>query len=325
MLKMKQKIKRVIFSAIAVVASTCSLFTSVAFATEGNEKVYEDLYAKDGIVGMRDSEEFLAIYELNNHLNENIDIDAILYFVVQDEDNVIQNDFLYKFEGSFAPVDEWGTHGFEVDLGMPIEYNPLSEIELNGEKATIYQTQFGIYPGYYAFHNYGYNYLGRSSDNVCYIKTLSPNWVLDEKDRYTKSQWVEISETSTNPRLYALIGEKDWIEKVGASFEDWAIEYESKVMKNIVGVGEQEEVEVIVPEENKEAMLEKVEEIMENQEIVIEEEIPDVFVEKEPEVPVEEKETSPIVIVLLVVAILAIFVFIFYCFISMIKAKTNKY
>lgn len=223
---MKKALRKRYFTfAIVFWLSFNTLFASVAYAKE-----YEDKYATNSLIESRLSEDYGILYEVNNHSQTNQS--AILYFVVQDYFNVIHNDFYYKFHGKFDENEEYSTAEFEFDLGMPSDYNPLNEVMLGDEKAILCQAQIGIYPGYYHFYNNGYNYLARSSKTACFIKTLSPNFVLTEEDRYSNEFYVEVGEAE-NPILYAIVGEKEWIEKVEKDFEAWAKEYDEKLSTTV--------------------------------------------------------------------------------------------
>ena len=233
---MKKALRKRYFAfAIVFWLSFNTLFASVAYAKE-----YEDKYATNSLIESRLSEDYGILYEVNNHSQTNQS--AILYFVVQDYFNVIHNDFYYKFHGKFDENEEYSTAEFEFDLGMPSDYNPLNEVMLGDEKAILCQAQIGIYPAYYHFYNNGYNYLARSSKTACFIKTLSPNFVLTEEDRYSNEFYVEVGEAE-NPILYAIVGEKEWIEKVEKDFEAWANEYDEKLSTTV----KEEDYPVLTP------------------------------------------------------------------------------
>lgn len=282
---MKNNKKRNIVSMFAISMAIFTMFTSVAFATE-----YEDKYAKNGNVGMRESEMYEALYEVNNH--SGLEQHVIMHFVVQPKDNVKQNDFIYKFEGKFNSEDEWGTHEFEFDFGSPVEYGEMGTVTLNGENAYLYQAQFGIYPGYYNFYNFGHNYLAwDSASNVCLMKTLTNDFSLTAEDENGGEVWVEVTEIG-DPRIYVLIGEKTWIEQVGSDFEEWAQSYDVKAIENVMDTGEQSEIKVEVPDENLDNLLENAKPSVEIEEGTGEETSPFLTVEEEGSLQEEEEQKS---------------------------------
>ncbi len=227
MIVKKELIKKCLISALGTLMAFSTLFSSVAYAKE-----YEDKYATNSKIGSRVGEGYEALYELNNHCGAEQHV--IMYFVRQDKWTVEQNDFeRYQFEGKFDSEETYGTHLFEFDLGMPMEYNKLDTVQLGNETGVLHQAQFGIYPGYYNFHNYGYeNYVGYGSNTACSIQTLSPDFKLGEGYTEDPGIWVEVEEGAGDPRIYVLIGEVEWISEVSAYFEEWAKEYDSKIVEN---------------------------------------------------------------------------------------------
>lgn len=216
--------KKCMMFALGCLLSFSSLFSTVVYAKE-----YEDQYKNNSKIESRYSEDYEVMYTVNNHAG--MDQHVVLTFVAQDHFQIAQNDFIYKFDAKFNSEEEYSTYGFEFDLGSPIEYGELDHVKLGDEDAIVYKAQFGIYPGFYNFYHYSYNYLGRGS-SVCFIKTLSPNGLLKEENPYASEMWVEVEE-GVDPRIYAIIGEKEWIEKVESDFENWAKDYEAKVVENL--------------------------------------------------------------------------------------------
>lgn len=240
------KIKRCLAFALGVLLAFSTPFaTATCLAKE-----YEDKYAENGKIESRIGEGYEALYEVNNHAGMSQHV--IMYFLVQDKFSVDQNDFTYQFEGKFNPEDVYGTHLFEFNLGSPIEYGVLSEVTLGEENAILHQAQFGIYPGYYNFFNYGYaNFTGYGGNTACKIKTLSPNFLLEESDGEAPELWEEVEE-GEDPRIYVIVGEVDWINKVASDFEAWAVEYEALTVANLSEQTEQVEEVADAPVESTE-------------------------------------------------------------------------
>lgn len=221
---------------------------------------YEDKYASNGDIDWRWAEDYRqGIYTLNGGINGTTST-LTMFLVTQNVHFIDQWSILYSFPGKMNredPVD----FGFEVDVRMPANYTPLSTMEIGGTSANIIQVQVGIYPGYYNFYNYGYNDVNRANSSPFKAITLGPNYQLFEEDEYKnydtapEDTFIEIQE-GENKRVYVLVGELDFLIAAQEEFENWAIEAEAHYVEESTENGFQEEIDVDVPEENLENLLE---------------------------------------------------------------------
>lgn len=279
-------VSRIVVSALfAVLAATFVSLTSMVpvFA-------YEDEYAKNGDITWRWAEDYReGIYTLDDRMNSTTS-DLVLFFVTENAHYINNWSIRYEFAGKMNREDE-PNYGFEINVGIPANYTTSSTVELGGITANIKQVQAGIYPGYYNFYNFGYNCVSRSSSTPWYVITLGPNYKMFEDDEYRVNGYQKIPEDSfievqkgEVKRLYVLVGELDFVLAAEEDFENWAIETEAQYVEESMVNGDHEEIEVDVPEENLENLLESAK--------------PDVEVEvevKEPESTVFEEAKEPAV------------------------------
>lgn len=251
------KRKRKYASALAMVFA--AIFTSLAIVTP--VYAYEDEYGKDGDIPWRYAEDYVhGIYELNSGINKTTST-LTLFLVTEDVHYINQWSIDYCFEGKMDMGEEYPGYGFEIPVGMPFNHSSVQELELGGVKAQVRQMQVGIYPGYYNFYNYGWNSVNRANASNFYAKTLGPNYKLKEDDAYWNystlpdDAFVEVQKDE-DKRLYVLIGEEKFFDLASEEFENWAIETEAHYVKEGVVSGNHEEIEVDVPEENLENLLE---------------------------------------------------------------------
>ena len=256
---MLKKMKRIGVSLMGVALMVGLLGTSTSYAKE-----YDDQYAKNGSIEMKTSEDYGVRYVVNN--NANCPNHVVMFVVYQDDTNVKSTRFSYDFDGKFNDEEQYSTVGFTYEFGFPNEKEVVNDkVELGNETGILCKEQFGVYPGFYNFYFYGANEMLRGNGTACFMKTCTPSFELSVKDMYDPSLWVEIPE-GMNQRIYVLVGEKSWIEKVTPFFEIWAKEYEHKSIENsAMGT---EEIEVTVDTE-------KLQEIVENKEDPVVEEVKD--------------------------------------------------
>ena len=248
--------KKKVFAAALLVVVLAATFAPPTFA-------YENEYAEDGDIQWRFAEDYYnGIYTLDNSMNGTTN-DLTLFLVTEDAFFINEWDITYRFEGKMNLDEEYPDYGFEVHVGMPLNHTATSSLELGGMPASVRQVQVGIYPGYYNFYNYGENASSSSmSGGRWYVKTLSPNYKLvegGEYDDYSTNPpgdiFVEVQE-GENKRVYVIVGEREFIDAAQEDFEDWAVETEAHYVAEGMASGERQEVEVEVPEENLENLLE---------------------------------------------------------------------
>ena len=287
---------------------------------------YEDRYSGNGDIQWRFAEDYYSgIFTLDNSMNGTTN-DLTLFLVTEDAFFINEWDITYRFDGKMSLEEEYPDYGFEVHVGMPLNHTATSSLELGGLPASVRQVQVGVYPGYYNFYNYGENASSSStSGSRWYVKTLSPNYNLKEEGNEYNSYsinppndiFVEVQE-GENKRVYAIVGEREFIDAAQEDFEDWAVETEAHYVAEGMASGERQEVEVEVPEENLEGLLEsaapevEVEEEISEPETLVSEEV------KEPE-PVEQKKSSSFGLVLGFALALAFAI----CAIAIIRHKSG--
>lgn len=300
--------KRRIFAAILAAIMAFSM----VFASAITAFAYEDNYGKNGNILWRESLEYPeGIYTLNNKMNGTTS-NLVMFLVTEDVYYIDQMDIDYRFSGKMNREDA-PNFGFEIRVGMPANYTTSSTVELGGIASNVKQVQVGIYPGYYNFYNYGNNYASYANKDPFYAVTLSPNYYLIEDDAYKSFEdapedtFVEIQD-GQDKRIYVLVGELEFLKLAAEDFENWAIETETKYMQEAMAGGEGVEIEVEVPEENLENLLESVQPSVE---VEMEEEAPPtvVFEEITPQPEVEEDGGNIFVVVSIVCVVLAILCF----------------
>lgn len=279
--------KRKVFAAALLAVVLAATFVTPTFA-------YEDQYSGNGDIQWRFAEDYMkGIFTLDNSMNGTTS-DITLFLVTEDAFYIREWDITYRFEGKMNLDEEYVDYGFEVHVGMPLNHTATSSVELGGLPASVRQVQVGAYPGYYNFYNYGYNAESSSmSGDKWYVKTLGPHYTLSESEEYQSNPnpweyrplpddaFVEVQE-GENKRVYAIVGEWEFIKAAQEDFENWAIETEAHYVEEAAVSGSHEEIEVEVPEENPESLLEST--------------APPVTVEEVPEItpaPVFEETTPP--------------------------------
>ena len=318
--------KKKVFAAALLVVVLAATFAPPTFA-------YENEYAEDGdIQWVFDPDYANGTFTLDNSMNGTTN-DLTLFLVTEDAFFINEWDITYRFDGKMSLDEEYPDYGFQVHVGMPLNHTATSSLELGGMPASVRQVQVGIYPGYYNFYNYGENASSSSmSGGRWYVKTLSPNYKLKEEGEgynriFDEEAWsykpipndafVEVQE-GENKRVYAIVGEREFIDAAQEDFEDWAVETEAHYVAEGMASGERQEVEVEVPEENLEGLLESAAPEVEVEEEISEPETP-VFEEvKEPE-PVEQKKSSSFGLVLGFALALAFAI----CAIAIIRHKSG--
>lgn len=271
--------KRKVFAATLLAVVLATTFVTPTFA-------YEDGYAEDGDIQWRFAEDYYhGIYTLDNSMNGTTST-LTLFLVTEDAWFINDWSITYEFEGKMNLEEEYPEYGFNINVGLVSNHSVTSTVELGDIDGNVRQMQVGIYPGYYNFYNYGYNAVNRANSSKWYTKTLGPNYRLFEDEEYGSystvpdDAFVEVQE-GENKRLYVLVGEIDFLKSAQEAFEDWAIETEAHYVEEAAN-GSHEEIEMEVPGENLEELLESAQ-----PEVEVEE------VERPTPAPVFEETTPP--------------------------------
>lgn len=314
---MKRRARSYLTAAFAVIGA---VFASLTLSL--NALAYEDLYAGNGNIEWIGNTGYPeGTYILSNSMDGTTS-DVVVFMVTQPVHYIDQMPIRYAFNGKMNREDNV-THGFEVKIGMPIDHLTQDTIELGGREAYVKQAQFGIYPGYYNFYNTGENYVSYMGSEDYLVITLGPNGKLIESDEYRywdtvpEDSFIEVQKGEAK-RIYVAVGEVSYLATIMEDFETWAAETEAYYVGQSVNSGLGTEIDVDVPEENLEDLLQSAQPDVEIEEGSEETKETPAFQETkteeviEPKFKEEKSDSSinlliPVVLVLVVVALFLVF------------------
>ena len=255
---MKKIFKREIVCLLVFVMTASLSLTTV------NAQEYPDPYSSNGKVGYKEVEDYKCEYELNNYSGYKTHIN--LFVIIQAKSGLPIIQWSYRFDGTFNDGNEKCDYRFAFDINV-IRTSLAEKVSLSdGDDTDAYMEikTFGIAPGFYNFYFYGKNRSGSDQyGNKFFIKTIAPDFASHDNDTaYQNSHepCVEITGTEEiNPRVYVVISEEQWyydhetaiydfVKNTEKSYriddEEWKIDH-----------GSLEEIDVEVPEENFDHLL----------------------------------------------------------------------